>query len=47
MSRLINSYHSQSIGHPEFISGSYGEALMLNMSMFSFQTQQRSQNSLG
>jgi hypothetical protein len=38
---LKNSCYSQSIGHHEFISGSYEMALMAIKSIFSFQTPQR------
>ena len=41
---LKNSYYSQIIGHPEFISGSYEMALMAIKSIFSFQTPQRSRS---
>ena len=44
---LKNSYYSQSIGHPEFISGSYEMALISVEPIFSFQTPQRSQNKFG
>ncbi len=47
MDRINNICFYKSIGHPEFISGSYEMALISIVPIFSFQTPQKSQNKFG
>jgi hypothetical protein len=47
MDRINNICSYKSIGHTEFISGSYEMALTSIVSMSYFQTPQRSQNKFG